>query len=136
MQGKSMSRRWLAILLAAAARRRQLDREMGIPGAVTMDTLAALSPAYVWQTAHQCGKPCPCAGILPTGSQPLHGSLKPRRASQAKAPSLSSEEPSGVHCPLPQGPGIQGHAVCFYFDAALSLARRAANGRMHTRVHG
>ncbi len=53
-----------------------------------------------------------------------------------RALSLSSEEPSGVHCPLPQGPGIQGHAVCFYFDAALSLARRAANGRMHTRAHG
>lgn len=34
---------WLAILLAAAARRRQLDREMGIPEPVTMDTLAALS---------------------------------------------------------------------------------------------
>lgn len=34
---------WLAILLAAAARRRQLDGEMGIPEPVTMDTLAALS---------------------------------------------------------------------------------------------
>ncbi|SCJ59369.1 Uncharacterised protein [uncultured Clostridium sp.] len=34
---------WLAILLAAAGRREELDRERGIPEQVTLDTLAALS---------------------------------------------------------------------------------------------